>query len=73
MNSDMALASAGWKSMTTGTLAMFIAWVMNNHVLTILGFVVTALGFVVNLIFRIREDRRQQEVHDAQLAKLKME
>lgn len=42
-----------------------------NEAMAVGGFVLAVLGFFVNLFFKIQENRRQTELHRAQVAAIR--
>ena len=60
---ETTVASIAAKTSGGGSAATVFGWALSNEVLAFLGIVIAFLGFVVNVIFKLREDRRQQEMH----------
>jgi hypothetical protein len=46
-----------------GTMLTIGGWAVNSEFIALCGLALAFLGFVVNLVFKIREDRRQEEAH----------
>lgn len=67
---DTAVTSAATKTMSGGIVTTTVGWLSSNEGIAVSGFVLTVFGFVVNLIFQIRRDRREQQLQDAKLAAL---
>jgi len=70
---EATVSSVATKGMGGGTGATLAGLVLSNEVLALIGVVITFLGFVVNLIFKMRDDRRKQERHMLELAALRRE
>lgn len=52
---------------TGGSGTVILGWVSRVDWIAIIGVTVLVATFVANLIFRRREDRRQQEQHEANM------
>jgi len=70
---DETIASAASRGSVGGTAASLFGWLTSNDTLAFLGVVVAVLGFIVNVIFQIRRDRREAELHAARMASLQAE
>lgn len=67
---DETIASAAsWGSAGGGATSLY-GWLTSNDMLAVIGAVVAVLGFLVNLIFQVRRDRREAELHAARMAQL---
>ncbi len=55
------------KGMGVGVATSAVGALSSNHIITILGFLLTLSSFIVNLIFKLRRDRREQELQEAKL------
>lgn len=60
---DTSVASLAAKASGGGTATSIFGWITSNEMMALLGVVIAFLGFSVNVFFKIREDRRQQELH----------
>jgi hypothetical protein len=67
---EQAAAATASKTMYTGGTASAAGWLLSNEFIAIGGFALAILGFAVNLYFKIKEDRRQQTLHHAQITEL---
>lgn len=64
-----ATASAvATKTTYAGSAATVGGWLVSSHAIALIGLGLALLGFIVNLVFKIREDRRQSEVHRIAMA-----
>jgi len=62
-----SVASVASKATYVGAGTSFIGWLATSEAGVVVGILLGVIGFVVNFYFKRREDRRQQEVHDAQM------
>jgi len=62
-------SAASWGSAGGGATSLY-GWLTSNEMLAFIGAVVAVLGFLVNLIFQVRRDRREAELHAARMAQL---
>lgn len=67
-SAEATVTSLASKGMGGGATASIFGWITSNEAIAIVGVVITILGFVVNFIFQVRRDRREQELHRANLA-----
>jgi|GEM_PF-1371982 len=59
-----ATASAvATKTTYAGSIATIGGWVVSSELIALCGLILAILGFLVNLVFKLREDSRQAEVH----------
>lgn len=66
-NIDTAVAAAASKVTYAGAGASFFGWLASSEAVSLIGILAAVVGLVVNIYFKRREDRRQQERHDAQM------
>lgn len=64
---DAAIAAAGSKVTYAGASGSVLAWITSSEAGVVCGIVLGIIGLVVNIIFKRREDKRQQEEHEARL------
>lgn len=64
---DAVVASVASKATYVGAGTSFIGWLTTSEAGVAVGIILGIVGFIVNLYFKRREDRRQQEQHDAQM------
>lgn len=67
---EATVASVASKATSGGATASVIGFLTSNEGIALVGLMITIVGFVVNLIFKFRQDRRDQEFHRARLAGL---
>jgi hypothetical protein len=70
---DASIAAAASKSTYTGAGLTITGWLLSSEAAILVGMVVGILGLCINFIFRLREDRRQERLHQERLKKLKDE
>jgi hypothetical protein len=70
---DASIAAAASKSTYTGAGLTITGWLLSSEAAILVGMVVGILGLCINFIFRLREDRRQERLHQERLRKLKGE
>ena len=67
-----ATASAvATKTTYAGSIATVGGWVISSELIALCGLILAVLGFIVNLVFKVREDRRQAEGHRAVMESVK--
>jgi len=59
------------KGTYVGSAATIGGWVVNSEFIALCGLALAFLGFIVNLVFKIREDRRQTEAHKIHTSNLR--
>lgn len=64
---EATAAATASKATYTGSITTITGWLMSNEFIAVGGFALAVLGFAVNVYFRLKEDRRQQREHDAQM------
>jgi uncharacterized YccA/Bax inhibitor family protein len=65
---DATLAAIGWNTAKGGAVATFFGWLLSSEGAALVGIVGVIGGLVIQLIFRRRQDRREQEAHDRRMA-----
>ncbi|AXF38213.1 putative holin [Ralstonia phage phiRSP] len=70
---DAAIAAAGSKATYAGAGGTVFGWMTSSEFSVICGIVLGVIGLVVNLVFKIREDRRQQGEHEARMREIRGE
>lgn len=70
---DETIASAASRGSAGGSAASLFGWLVSNDMLAFIGAAVAVLGFTVSLIFQLRRDRREAELHAARMANLQAE
>ena len=70
---DASIAAAASKSTYTGAGLTITGWLVSSEAAILVGMVVGILGLCINFIFRLREDRRQERLHQERIKKLKDE
>lgn len=70
---EATVSSAAFKGMSAGTGVTLFGWVISNETIALLGLVIAILGFVVNLVFKVRDDRRKQQMHNLKMFNLQSE
>lgn len=71
MNHDEIIISAASKTSIAGGVTTAAGAVTSMDLLTIVGVLVAVGGFLINLIFQLRRDRREQKEHLARMAAIK--
>ena len=64
---EASAAAAASKATYTGSATTVAGWAVSNEFIALGGFALAVLGFVVNVYFKIKEDRRLQRAHDANM------
>lgn len=70
---DAVIASAASKATYTGASATFFSWIVSSEAGVAFGILLGTLGLIVNLIFSLRRDRREQRIaeHTIRMSTLK--
>lgn len=58
---EVTASAVATKSTYAGTMATIGGYFLQSEFVALCGLVLALLGFLVNLVFKIREDRRQQK------------
>lgn len=66
-NIDTAVAAAASKVTYAGAGASFFGWVASSEAVSLIGILAAVIGLAVNVYFKRREDKRQQERHEVQM------
>jgi len=61
---ETTISAVSGKATYAGSATTLGGWAISNEIVALVGLVLAVLGFIVNLIFKIREDRRQVEAHE---------
>lgn len=69
---DAALAAAAHKATTAGAGTVVVGWLTLNDLCLVIGVVVTVAGFLVNLYYKRKQDRREAQLQEAQIAALQV-
>lgn len=64
---DAAVSAAASKVTYAGAGTSFFGWLTSSEAGVVIGIVIGVIGLATNIYFRRREDRRQQEEHDAKM------
>lgn len=67
---DQAMAAGASKSTYAGATTSVAGWLLSSEFIAVGGFFLAVVGFLVNLYFKLKDDRRQQAVHDAQMREI---
>lgn len=70
---EAAIAAVGSKVTYAGSGGSVLAWMTSNEGGVMIGVLVAVVGLVVNVFFKWREDRRQQEEHNERMRQLQHE
>jgi len=68
---EATVSSVAVKGMGGGTATSFLGWITSNEAMAVIGLIVTLSGFIINVIFQVRRDRREAELHRSHIATLK--
>lgn len=70
---DVVVSAVASKATYTGAGTSVLSWFLSSEAGVAIGIAVAVIGLVVNLIFKIREDRRQLEAHEARMRAIRGE
>ena len=68
---DAALAASASKATYGGAASLGIGALFSNEAAAMAGALVAVLGLLMNLYFRRRQDRREQEEHELRMQSIK--
>lgn len=66
---DVAVASAASKVTYAGSFSVGFGWLMSNEAAIFFGILLGVLGLIVNVVFKWREDSRQEKLFQEELKK----
>jgi len=64
---DAAISAVGSKATYTGAGLSAFGWLTSSEAGVVIGILLGVIGLVVNLYFKHREDKRQQQEHEARM------
>lgn len=64
---DATLAAAGSKATYAGAGASLVGWFTSSEAGVVIGIALGVLGLLINVYFKHREDKRQQEEHETRM------
>lgn len=68
---DTAVAALGSKATTAGVTTSTISWILSSEFGVLAGLLIGLGGFVVNWYFKVRQDKRDQLKHEAEMAMIR--
>lgn len=68
---ETAVSAVASKVTYAGSGGTILGWLASSEASVVIGIGVAVVGLVVNIVFKIREDKRQQEEHDERMAHLR--
>lgn len=68
---DAAISATASKTTYAGSAVTVVGWWSSSEVAVAVGMIVGVVGLIVNIIFKFREDRRQQAINDAKLEEIR--
>jgi hypothetical protein len=72
-NVDAAVAAIGSKVTYAGSAGSVLGWMATSEAGVLFGILAAIIGLAVNVFYKRREDRRQQEEHDERMRLLRAE
>jgi hypothetical protein len=70
---EAAVAAMGSKVTYAGSAGSILGWMASSQGGVVIGITVAIIGLLVNVWFKAREDRRQQEEHNERMRLLHAE
>lgn len=70
---EASLAAGASKATYTGGATSVTGWLVSSEMIAYGGFLLALAGLVVNVYFKIRDDKRSQKLHDAQIDRLRVD
>lgn len=64
---EATVTSVASRGMGGGAATSVLGWMTSHEGIALTGIAITVLGFAVNLVFQIRRDMREQELHRSKL------
>lgn len=64
------ISTIATKATYTGAGATAIGWITSSEGVALIGLLLALLGFIVNLYFKIKQDKREAAEHEVRMAKL---
>lgn len=68
---DAAVSATASKTTYAGSAVTVVGWWTSSEAAVLVGMLVGVVGLVVNIVFKFREDRRQQAINDAKLEEIR--
>lgn len=68
---EAAVAAVGSKVTYAGSTGSVIAWLSSSEAGFLTGIIVAVVGLIVNVWFKAREDKRQQQEHEQRMLMIK--
>lgn len=68
---DAAMSSVGSKIMVGGVTTTGMGWLSANTVAAVGGLIIAAIGLIVQIVYKVREDRRLAERHALEVERLR--
>jgi hypothetical protein len=66
---DAAISAAASKVTYMGSASVGFGWLTTNEAAIFFGIILGVLGLIVNVVFKVREDRRQEKLFQEELKK----
>jgi ABC-type transport system involved in cytochrome bd biosynthesis fused ATPase/permease subunit len=70
---DITISTIASKSTYTGAGMTIGGWLLSSEFAVLVGMIVGVTGLIVNIVFKIREDRRQERMHQEKIKQLRGE
>lgn len=68
---NAVMATIGSTTTKAGASASVLGWLISQEGLAFIGAAVAVIGMGINWYYKLKEDRRAQEEHDARMRELK--
>jgi hypothetical protein len=65
---DATIATIGWNTAKVGAAGTFFGWLLSSQGAAVVGIIGVVGGLTIQLIFRWRQDQREQAEHDRRMA-----
>lgn len=70
---DASIAAAASKSTYTGAGLTLTGWLLSSQAAVLVGMILGVAGLIVNIVFKIKQDRREEREHQERMRKIKDE
>jgi hypothetical protein len=64
---DATIATIGWHTAKVGAAGTFFGWLLSSQGAAVVGIIGVVGGLTIQLIFRWRQDKREQAEHERRM------
>ena len=70
---DASIAAAASKSTYTGAGLTVTGWLLSSQAAVLVGMILGVAGLIVNIVFKVKQDRREEREHKERMKRMKDE